>query len=121
MAPEGGQRANSTSSLRHSLIRWSASADRSFAGCVDNTHSHAAESGNKEEDNVTLARRDGRKHRAEFCYLPARKDPIPEQALHHFSVGKAPGAMASVVSSLARTAALMFFTSVVIIVHRGAC
>ena len=37
--------------------------------------------------------------------------PIPEQALHHFSVGKAPGAMASTASS--------FFTSVAIIVHRA--
>ena len=41
-----GQRTSSTGSLRHSLIRSSASADRAFAVCVD-TLSHAAVWGNK--------------------------------------------------------------------------
>ena len=71
-----GQRAGSASSLRHSLIRSSTSADRLFAVCVD-TLSHAADSGTRKRKHVTFAKRDCKRHRTGAYCLPAPWDPPP--------------------------------------------
>ena len=44
----------------------------------------------RKRENVSFARRDGKRHRAGSFCLSAREDPIPEPALHHFSTGGAP-------------------------------
>ena len=53
------QQANCGSSLRHSPVGSSAASDRSFAVCVG-TPSHARESSNKEWEDITFRRRDGK-------------------------------------------------------------
>ena len=65
-----GQRASSTSSLRHSLTRSSAS-DLWFAVCVD-TLSHAADSGNKEEKRCHLCQPEGTHPRTPLASISQR-------------------------------------------------
>ena len=92
----------------------------SFAVCAD-TLSHAGESDMRE--NVSFARRDGKRHRTGSKSLPARGIPSPSRLciIAQRTGTDPPGASASFAFSLASTSALVPFISVIVIAHRGLC